>query len=135
MLGYELRNRKNGVQIIYAVAADQRQYFVAGMIPAQSYLFDVRALNAFGWSDWSANSSIATQPGAPDTPAPPAYAYLNGSATLTITITPPNDNGAPILKYLIKVRRLVVLASIICILPTAALTTAHLRSCRGPPLI
>ncbi|KAL1524777.1 hypothetical protein AB1Y20_019659 [Prymnesium parvum] len=102
VLGYELRNRKNGVQIIYAVAADQRQYFVAGLIPAQSYLFDVRALNAFGWSDWSANSSIATQPGAPDTPAPPAYAYLNGSATLTITITPPNDNGAPILKYLIK---------------------------------
>ena len=100
ILEYEFRK---DATTVYSVVGWQTQYIMADLVPGVQYSFDVRAKNAYGWSDWSSAASILTSTSAPDTPALPTFSFSNGSEPLlTIFVSTASDGGSPITHYYLQ---------------------------------
>ena len=67
-------------------------------VPVQ---FTVRAHNAAGWSEWSAPSPAVTPDVVPGRPAAPAVQFGNGQ--LTVTWSPPANEGSAINNYNLEI--------------------------------
>ena len=100
---YELTVFRDGSAVSTLPIADpgNRSYTVTGASNGSSYQFAVRAQNKAGWSDTSSRSAAAIPSGVPFGISNLSAAIGNGSVTLSYS--PPNDNGAAITHYEVAV--------------------------------
>ena len=75
---------------------------ITDLINGTTYEVQVRAANSVGESDWS-ESGKGTTPGVPDAPAAP-WEVRPGDGELVVRWLAPEDNGAPIEYYKLRIR-------------------------------
>jgi len=81
-----------------AMSGPSSPIIVAGLVRGTTYMCTVTATNAIGTSQASPDSAPVTVPAAvPNAPARPTVE--RGNAKVTITFTPPADNGSAITSY------------------------------------
>ena len=96
--GYELRVWDGSTWVTVASpAADDTSYAHEDLAPGTRYYYVLRASNAIGNSDWSADVSGMTTGGNPD--APELTAMATSSTSVRLTWTVPAENGTPITGY------------------------------------
>ena len=75
-----------------------------GLPSGVNYVVQLRAENSVGPGQWSPSSDSFTESArAPDAPSP--VILDPGNTSMTVILTPPNDNGSPITDYDVRYRR------------------------------
>jgi Fibronectin type III domain len=74
----------------------------SGLTSGSSYLFRVRSQNSFGYSDYSEELELLVAY-VPKLPVPPTTSVVANNVILTWVA--PDDNGSPINKYVITIRK------------------------------
>ena len=80
-----------------SVSGPDSPIVVAGLVRGTTYTCSVTATNAVGTGQPSPGSSVTVPATVPNAPARPTVE--RGNTKVTVTFTPPADNGSPILTY------------------------------------
>lgn len=97
--GYEIANAANPGAIITTTAASS--VTLTGLQNGVEVSFVVRAVNAVGPGDFSAQSAAVIPDEPPGRPAPPTVTA--GDGRLIVSWTPPANDGSPISNYVLRI--------------------------------
>ena len=86
------------------LSSGQAAYVAAGIVPGSLHNFTVRAMNEYGWSEWSPTANLSAAPTVPSMNGPPTYTpgSSNASGSFLINVPAAEPNGYPVQTYEIE---------------------------------